>query len=98
MDFPFQTNVPYYAKGDNTAYYCRQRDAYILDNYKAKNLPLVGWIKYCTGCSTITRSKVVFPYRNENIIIPICHHCKKKKSRNKLYLHCIQVIRNIYFH
>lgn len=77
--------IPYTAVNNNKVYFCKIRKYFILDNYVHSSLPLVGWFKMCSNCSTITGDYELFEYSsNIFICIPICYHCFEKLTDNIL--------------
>ena len=85
MSIIHSETVPYTAVNDNKVYFCKIRDYFILDNYVHSSLPLVGWFKMCSNCSTFTGDYELFEYSsNIFICIPICYHCFEKLTDKKL--------------
>ena len=91
-------NFPYTATGNKTAHFCKLRRKYIIDNYTADNLPLVGWFKYCSCCERITSSNMNFLHHNSIVLIPLCRQCKfNLKCKKNLKTHCENEITGIRF-
>lgn len=72
--------IPKQANKTYKIYYCRDYDAYIVDNYISENLPLNGWIKFCINCEIQTSKYIISHYFGKSFVINICHNCKRKNQ------------------
>jgi len=72
--------IPEKANKTYKIYYCPDYEAYIVDDYIYKSLPLNGWIKLCINCRVQTSKYIVRSYLGKPFVINVCSNCRKLKQ------------------
>ena len=91
--------IPYTARNTKLAWWCGVRRAYVLDNYVANTLPLVGWLKQCNVCELVSGHHATYTdHRQRTIHVALCRHCHARfVQQGMLEYVCEDLVRNVRF-
>ena len=68
--------IPEIATRSFNIYFSKDYDAYIIDYYISKTLPLNGWIKPCINCNTYTSKYIIKSIAESKFAINLCKSCQ----------------------